>query len=60
MALSQHPETASVGVSTSTPPRRDSSMMAGGVDESVGTSAAGAQVREGGGEGGKGGRSELV
>ena len=37
-ALSQRADTASVGVATSSPGRHDSGVMAGGVDESVGTS----------------------
>ena len=37
--LSQRPDTTSVGVATSSPGQQDSGVMAGGVDESVGTSA---------------------
>lgn len=36
--LSRRANTTSVGVSTSSPGQQDSGMMAGGVDESVGTS----------------------
>ena len=43
--LSRRADTVSVGVSTSSPGRQDSGMMAGGVDESVGTSPP-QQVRE--------------
>lgn len=44
IALSQRADTASVGVSTSSPGKQDTGMMAGGVDESTGTSPPTAQV----------------
>ena len=45
--LSRRADTVSVGVSTSSPGRQDSGVMAGGVDESVGTSPPQpTQVRE--------------
>ena len=48
MELSRRGHSISVGVGTSSPGRQDSGVMAGGVDESVGTSPPTAQQVRGG------------